>query len=248
MIVSYRHKFIFVHSRKTGGNSIKLFLQPHLGPFDISVGGHIERIEAGTRPNLRYWISLLHPKARKKYLRLRRKGYSNAHCLNEASKERLKTLLGRETAHPTAAQLEQLFPKEWNSFFKFCFVRNPYERVVSDYLYKSRNKKNPGSFNEYLQAIHTMFINGNIERRFFDNWPLYTIEDKISVDMICRYENFEHDFKAACETIGIKPPTVLPHVNTSQSQYNYRTFYGQQEKELVKQIFNDEIEYFGYNF
>lgn len=248
MIISYRHRFIFVHSRKTGGNSIKLYLQPNLGPFDISVGGHVERIAAGVRPNLRFWMSLLHPKARKKYLRLRQKGYPNAHCLNEASKEKLKGMLGKETAHPNAAQLASLFPKEWNSFFKFCFVRNPYERAVSDYLYKNRNKENPGSFTEHLQDVHTSFMNGDMERRHFDNWPLYTIKDRIAVDMICKYENFEQDFKTACKKIGIEPPETVPRVNTSQSNYDYRSFYSNKEKAIVEQIFNNEIEFFGYSF
>ena len=38
MIISYRHKFIFMHSRKTAGSSVTALLSHHLGPQDIQLG------------------------------------------------------------------------------------------------------------------------------------------------------------------------------------------------------------------
>lgn len=38
--------------------------------------------------------------------------------------------------HPTAKEIKRSFPEEWDKYYKFCAVRNPYEKVVSDYIWR----------------------------------------------------------------------------------------------------------------
>src|SRR5690606_31521690 len=43
--------------------------------------------------------------------------------------------------------------EEWNSYFKFAFVRNPWDRAYSDYLWIQKDRRVKGSFFNYLNGI-----------------------------------------------------------------------------------------------
>ena len=45
--------------------------------------------------------------------------------------------------HATMQQINDLYEKDVSEYFKFAFVRNPYERAISDWMYlrKRSNKK-----------------------------------------------------------------------------------------------------------
>ena len=45
MIISHKHEFIFIHTRKTAGSAIKCSLAKYLGPDDIVVGSINEYFE-----------------------------------------------------------------------------------------------------------------------------------------------------------------------------------------------------------
>ena len=53
MIISHKHKFIFMHSRKCAGSSMEVMLNKHLGPNDIQIGSWPETILAGGSMNNR---------------------------------------------------------------------------------------------------------------------------------------------------------------------------------------------------
>lgn len=56
-IVSYRHRFIFVKTRKTAGTSIQASLLPHLGPHDLCTQGAWDQV-SGERSELTEFPSL----------------------------------------------------------------------------------------------------------------------------------------------------------------------------------------------
>lgn len=95
--------------------------------------------------------------------------------------------------------------------FKFCFVRNPYSRLLSCYLDKIAGNRPPKqailnildkgdsgidahvSFSEFVEAISSQTI---VEMN--PHWrPQYyqTFQDLIEYDFIGRYENFTRDFE-----------------------------------------------------
>ena len=49
MIISHKHKFIFIHINKCGGSSVTRALMPYLGPNDLVLGGVKEADDAEAR-------------------------------------------------------------------------------------------------------------------------------------------------------------------------------------------------------
>ena len=129
----------------------------------------------------------------------------------------------------------------WNRYFKFSFERNPWDRQVSFYLYKSRNKKFTTSFDEFLR---------NKEKSFVDNYNLYMINGDMALDFIGMYENLEDDFKKALKIIGLEKDISLPKANvgSKSSQKSYRDYYNDDSKKLISRWYGPEIEAFGYEF
>ena len=246
MIVSYRHRFIFAHSRKTAGSSIKVALAPHLGPLDIQVGGWSDALGAGHRPNLRVYWDLASPRGIKALAKSRISGSGRA--INEAHKRRYRRILGPSPEHSPASVLRQFVGEDtWASCFKFCFVRNPFEKAVSDWRWRVRVTGHEISFEKFIADI----VAGR-ESIFSpvqpDNWPIYTIENKIAVDYIGRFENLGHDIRCVFDTIGLPPPSEIPHAKASLSPSHYKVHYTPPVRKAVEDLFARELEAFGYQY
>ena len=44
MIISHKHKFIFLHARKCAGTTMEIILNKYLGPNDIQIGSWVETL------------------------------------------------------------------------------------------------------------------------------------------------------------------------------------------------------------
>ena len=82
----------------------------------------------------------------------------------------------------------------WRSYFKFAFDRNPWDRQVSWYLYKTKSKRARPSFESFMASRR---------RAYVDNYQLYTIEGALAVDFLGRYERLEEDLNTALELAGV---------------------------------------------
>ncbi len=152
--------------------------------------------------------------------------------------------------HPSASRIKEFDVKAWSSFFKFCFVRNPYEKAVSDYIWRVRSRGIDLSFCDFLKKIADPGIQDKerVVPSCPDNWPMYTINDEIVADFVGRYENFASDFKEICGCIGIPfKEGNIPRIKHIRD-YRYQDYYGEKEKKLVANIYHKEIEHFGYSF
>jgi hypothetical protein len=245
MIISYKRRFTFLHCPKTGGTSINLALAPRLGPFDILLGAQRERMDAGISPNLRARFDALRtgrPTAVLEALGL----HSPRRTLISQDRSYLKHF-GPIVDHPKATQVRAFDRKAWDRHFKFSFVRNPYERVVSAYFYLTR--KSPGErlpFRDFVSRL----VGGSDEflrwRSFVDTWPVYTIDDRVVVDYIGRFENLGADFDVLCDHLKL-PGSHLAHSKVA-SKYDFRDVYDADSRKLVADFCGREIEHFGYRF
>ncbi|HYW36145.1 MAG TPA: sulfotransferase family 2 domain-containing protein [Balneolaceae bacterium] len=241
MIISYKHNFIFIHNRKTAGSSIKVFLSPYLGDNDIMLGSWDECYLKGIHPNSQFVKDIFYPKSILNSLGglIKRPDYlfRPAGLLNILSQSQKKKYgIG---SHSTIEEIKKFDSKIFEEAFKFCFVRNPYERAVSDYLY--RGLTNKITFRTYLEGVDS----GKFR---FKSWPMYTIKDEIVMDYVGKFENLREEMKKICKIIDIPLPNELPKMKR-QNKYDYRKFYKEEyEINLLKKICEPEIEYFNYKF
>jgi hypothetical protein len=99
-------------------------------------------------------------------------------------------------------QLMNMDEEKWNTYFKFCFVRNPYERVISGFFYIQQ--LNPPEFLKtfektlipFNQYIKNPEKNNYVAHHIYIPQSFHIIDENnnIAMDFIGRYENLENDF------------------------------------------------------
>lgn len=253
MIISYSKKFIFSHCRKTAGSSITCYLNHFLGPRDIQIGVWKNTLQSGGNFNTRFYLDLIHPncllqyKKMKQLLRAKYRGENVIGKLNVIHKKRYSFFVN--PTHPTAEEVKSYNSSAWNNYFKFCFIRNPYEKEVSDYLWRKKLKNCEISFTEFLRrkALHQPDPEGIVPYPP-TNRPIFMIDGKVVVDYIGRYENIEEDLKEVCKRINIPfHKDKLPSAKKIKD-YNYRDYYTAEDKKLVESLYKFELDRFGYSF
>ena len=157
-------------------------------------------------------------------------------------------------------------------YFKFTFVRNPWDKMVSWYHYHKRrkwdfdswpwDKNNPPEFKEFIKQIYDESFDwktlwkGRRGKSTYDqkvplrvsNSYMWLVDEngKLLADFIGRFENLQEDFDIVCDKIGI-PQQKLPHKNKSKHKH-YTEYYDDETREIVAEKYAKDIEYFGYKF
>lgn len=153
--------------------------------------------------------------------------------------------------HMPPVFLKEKVPAEiWDNYFKFSFVRNTWDWLVSDFFW---NKLDRGRTITTLSCcdIYSVYDNQKRFRRGIDWEPtrfqyasLADRQGNLLVDFIGRFENIDDDFNTICERIGI-PCEKLPVLNKTKHTH-YSDYYTPTVSKLVYQLYRKDIEYFGY--
>lgn len=129
----------------------------------------------------------------------------------------------------------------WNSYFKFCVDRNPWDKVVSNYYMIKNRSKSPLSFNEFVKTY-----------RLPRNLPLYTDRrGRVIVDRVVKYENLNAQLAEIFDQLGIAFDGTLEV--RAKSAYrterrDYRAYFDAELEALVADGCRDEIALNGYRF
>jgi len=232
MIISHAHKFIFIKTKKTAGTAIEAALSELCGPDDVITPYRAEseedrkgrppqnfRIEHKLKPQRPLWRKLL---GRPERYYHRSVGY-----YEHMPAWRVRTYVGEEI---------------WESYFKFAFDRNPWDRQVSWYFYKTKSKRWRPNFERFM---------GNKRRAYVDNYQLYTIDGAPALDLIGRYESLDDDLNKALQLAGISRKIEVPRTNVGRdrdSARDYHAMYNDETRALVAKWYQPEIKLLGYGF
>lgn len=225
-MISHKYKCIFIHIPKCAGTSI----ETAFGHFDnhSGRGGQDHRtIRAIEKP----FIS------------------QDAFNSIENTKEvyyRLKHQYDGSVSNPRNKNI--VTKNQYNSYFKFTFIRNPWARAFSWYKNVMRDEihlKNHGitnqtSFNDFLKLFA-----GSRKLKPQLYW-IKNFKGSIPLDYIGRFENLTEDFQEICKILNVKNIT-LPH-KIKGSNEDYYQYYNENSKKIILDTYKNEIKMFGYSF
>ena len=218
MLLSNEHKFFFMHIPKTGGTSI--------------------------RNALNQLIQAPQPYTEK-----------------DMERKHMSAFLLRDKIY------------DWDNLWKFTFIRNPYDRMVSyytfyrmprkvPYLHSTRKAAIEMSFPEWVRWLKQKeFVRlGDHPPRKIPMWRrpqvdfIYNNGIKL-VDHICRYETLQDDYNYIANTLKLnqdpsiwKHHKVLRHDNRSNRLEDFRLYYDDESRSIVKWWFMRDIKEFNYMF
>jgi len=154
--------------------------------------------------------------------------------------------------------------EEFDNLFKFSFVRDPFQRIVSEYRY--RNYFHHRSFRDF---VLNKLPQPGWDDKYRHVMPQYDMlhdgEGRLLVDFVGRFENLQSDFDDVCLRLGIED-SALPHRNPSNKKSrnlkrrarnflfrngeggkkSWRDFYDEETLEAVSRYYQKDIETFGY--
>jgi hypothetical protein len=165
----------------------------------------------------------------------------NKYCRNIAVNEKehgWQIPLHEYGMHRQVKQVYQHIPK---GYYTFAFVRNPFAVLVSGFKRKG--------YENFKQFIISTFKEGS--NYIFNKWTQYdylSVDDKISLNFVGRYENFATDWNHICSQIGIEETYDTLPVKNASYQSDYRDYYDDETRKIVEKKYEKDLEYWGYKF
>lgn len=141
-----------------------------------------------------------------------------------------------------------------------CVIRNPYDRFFSAWKF-AHPHKGPVSVEDFKESFNDFvyrceekkFRENNIEYdHYFPQYRFVTMNKRIVVDDIIRYENLLEDWKIYQEKwnqrrqLPYKMNLTLVHENSSEININWQEVYDSQSREIVYDLYHTDFEIFKY--
>jgi len=152
--------------------------------------------------------------------------------------------------HMPAAQVRRYLGNEiWQQFFKFCVIRNPFDKVVSRYFFAMSDEKrahlNTQDFAEIKRDFRASVSQGVVAT----GRGQYLIDGSVCMDFFIRYERLVDDVAEVCRRLRIERD--VGELRRLKSTFRFTDvpiseFYDKDTETIVAQAYAFELEYFGY--
>jgi hypothetical protein len=164
--------------------------------------------------------------------------------------------------HMPASEIRQKIGHSmWDTYFKFCVIRNPFDKLVSRFYFRDEQKKEKATLRNPLTRFYKksdgVEESTAIER--FRKWirgggaiidrDQYVIDGEICVDYFIRFEELHEGIKHVCDALDIPfEPEKIPKLKSGVRKgviplYKY---YDAETIEIVRDLYKFELETFGY--
>ncbi|WP_017093669.1 sulfotransferase family 2 domain-containing protein [Vibrio splendidus] len=225
-MISHKHKCIFIHIPKCAGTSI----EAALGHFE----GEEKRWYQDHR-SIRMYQSLANINI-----------FKSRSNLFEALKK-IKFL--KFTKQTNINNLIEVNDKQYNEYYKFTVVRNPYRRVISWYENVMRDEKTRTYYNVNKGISFHEFVNKFLGTRQLESQLSWLVDynGEISVDKVIKFENLAIEFEEAKAMLKDAQGVTLPH-KLKGKDIDLNNYYDDETQALVYEFYKREFEIFEYDY
>jgi len=162
-------------------------------------------------------------------------------------------LANQKTKHEDLPTFFARHGASFPDYFKFAFVRNPWDRIVSFYFFLRQHMSDEISEIQAVDDFKTFLrlLDRDVawlkSRHSARQQMAFIVDDdnKLLVDFVGRYENLSADYVSACRRVGIK--SAIGHDNKSD-HLRYAAYYDDWGRDFVARRYRDDIDCFGYKF
>ncbi|MEL6721312.1 MAG: sulfotransferase family 2 domain-containing protein [Bacteroidota bacterium] len=236
MLISHRKKFIYTKTYKTAGTSVEAYFEPYCMPDGA-------------------WQEM----------HLRDEYESDAGVIGYRGSPRDTADLkwwNHMPAHLIKERLED--DKKWNEYFKFCVVRNPFDKVISAFHFQNKALANQSRWYYYrrrLKKRYNNLVHNGIPpsmKKDFKAWlrsgnmyidrDKYFINEELCVDFFIQYEDLEGGIQEVCKRLDIPfEPERIPRFKASyRPKKDYSILFDEEAVGLVREMFKFEVTRFNY--
>ncbi len=163
--------------------------------------------------------------------------------------------------HKNILKYQMIFSEqEFNEYFKFAFVRNPWDRLVSAYFFlrsggmyerdKQWYENNLSKYDSFDDFVKNWVNRKNIFK-YIHFVPQYKFicdqNHAVKVDFIGCFENFQKDFDFIKKRLRVQA-NLECHNTNKINKSDYRKYYNEQTMQIVADVYREDIQLFNYNF
>lgn len=154
---------------------------------------------------------------------------------------------------------------EYNDYFKFAFVRNPWSRLASCYQNRiienfantygaeSGNAQEYSRMGLYSDLSFDKFVeivaeqdDENSDRHWRSQTSFFVIDGVNTLDFIEKLETITRDWKRLSPLIHTTRP--LKHLKRSNKKQDYKDYYNKRTKDIVAKRYEQDIDLLKYTF
>jgi hypothetical protein len=134
-------------------------------------------------------------------------------------------------------------------YFKFAFVRNPYDRIFSAYInlkYDGHawavDLKKKTTFRQFVIDFQNSEYSNYIHLQ--SQSSCVKIDNEIAIDFVGRFENLQEDFKKVENILNLEHKELI---KIRQSSKNVEPkIFDQEMRDIIYDIYSEDFESFGY--
>jgi hypothetical protein len=170
-----------------------------------------------------------------------------------------QSLFGRQGGHRPLENFRTMVPQEvFDRCFKFTFVRNPWDRLVSAFFFLKKSdlernrrfaRRNLSAYNDFESFVRQWLTRKSIWgfTHFLPQYHFICIDKRLGVDFVGFYENLAEDFAIIAKKID--RPTALGDENRLGGRAkDYRQYYDDETRNIVAEVYAEDIALLGYSF
>ena len=254
--------------------------QARLAPYKLSLRHAprappmVEEVMSGIRQHFRSLEYSLPIRVQRPLIHLLRKNpyfpeYDESHSIFVHTPKTAGTSIGQAIyghwmGHVPLRRFAVFDPRKFKSYFKFSFVRNPWDRLLSAFahlkgygeplaereaVWSKRYLGETETFEQFVLKLRDalfreLIVNDVIFRPQLD-WITLPGSNAIAVDFLGRFESLEDDYAQVARRLGIA--VELPKRNFT-TRPPHREAYSKEMRTITEEVFRKDISRLGYDF